>query len=296
MHRYLGYLQILLAAALWGLLGPVSKYGLQEGMTPFELAFWRATLGAFFFFLHSLKHQSLKVKKSDAPIFLIFGVLGIALFFGSYQAAVKHIGASVSAILLYTAPVWVAIFSRILFKETLSTGKILALSVALTGTALVCFADQGTDFSLPLMGIFFGLLSGLTYSLHYVFGKTFLKNYEAATLYTWCLPAGALALLPWVEFTHLTLIKLIVIVTLGFLCTYAAYYAYCAGLKRLEATQAAIIANVEPVIAAVLAFFWWDEQLSVPAYFGGVLVISAVIIIAKLPASSKATVSLSAAE
>lgn len=290
MNRYIGYLQIITAATLWGLLGPISKYGLQDGITPHELAFWRASLGAVFFILHSARHNSLAVQRKDIPIFLIFGVLGISVFFGSYQIAIKHAGAAVSAILLYTAPIWVAIFSRILFKEELSPAKILALGVALTGTAFVCFSGQSGDVSLPLTGIFFGLLSGFTYSLHYIFGKTFLKDYQAATLYAWCLPAGALALLPWVTFSAYSPVKLMVIIAIAFLCTYLAYYFYCAGLQRLEATQAAIVANIEPVVAAGLAVLWWNEHLSASAYIGGTLVISAVIIIARMPSKTDKSV------
>ncbi|SIO32153.1 DMT family transporter [Halodesulfovibrio marinisediminis] len=290
MDRYIEYLQIIAAATLWGLLGPISKYGLQEGVTPHELAFWRASLGAVFFILHSAKHKTLAVKPADIPIFLLFGVLGISLFFGSYQIAIKHAGAAVSAILLYTAPIWVAIFARILFKEELSPTKLIALGIALTGTGLVCFSGQSEDVSLPLTGIFFGLLSGFTYSLHYIFGKTFLKNYQPATLYAWCLPAGALCLLPWVTFTAYSPIKLAVVIALAFLCTYLAYYAYCASLRRLEATQAAIIANIEPVIAAGLAVLWWNEKLTASAYIGGALVISAVIIIARTPSKKKKAV------
>lgn len=295
MKNYIGYLQILAAATLWGLLGPISKYGLQDGITPHELAFWRAGLGAVFFLLHSARHGTLAVQRKDIPVFLVFGVMGISIFFGSYQIAIKHAGAAVSAILLYTAPIWVAIFSRILFNELLSPAKLTALGIALFGTGLVCFSGQGTDVSLPLTGILFGLLSGFTYSLHFIFGKTFLKNYAPATLYAWCLPAGALGLLPWVTFSAYSHAKLIVIVALAFLCTYLAYYAYCAGLKRLEATQAAIIANVEPVIAAAIAVLWWNEQLTASAYLGGAMVISAVIIIARIPSKTKKS-ALSAAK
>ncbi|MEZ0574923.1 DMT family transporter [Halodesulfovibrio aestuarii] len=290
MDKYIGYLQIIAAATLWGLLGPISKYGLQEGVTPHELAFWRASLGALFFILHSAKHKNLTVQRKDIPVFLIFGVLGVSVFFGSYQIAIKHAGAAVSAILLYTAPIWVAIFSRILFKEELTPVKLAALGLALTGTVLVCFNGQSDTVSLPLTGILFGLLSGFTYSLHYIFGKTFLKNYQPATLYAWCLPAGAIALLPWVTFTAYSPIKLAVIIGLAFLCTYLAYYAYCAGLRRLEATQAAIIATIEPVVAAVLAVLWWNEQLTAAAYAGGALVICAVIVIARSPAKPKKSV------
>ena len=56
---------------------------------------------------------------------------------GSYD---KPGAAAMAVVLLYTAPVWVAVFSRLLFRERISPRKIGAIGVALTGTTLVCFS------------------------------------------------------------------------------------------------------------------------------------------------------------
>ena len=44
-----GYLRILAAASLWGLIGPVARIALAEGMPPLEVAFWRTASGWLFF-------------------------------------------------------------------------------------------------------------------------------------------------------------------------------------------------------------------------------------------------------
>jgi drug/metabolite transporter (DMT)-like permease len=67
----------------------------------------------------------------------------------------------------------------------------------------------------------------------------------------------------------------------GFLCTWLAYLAYCAGLKRLAASRAAIVANLEPVAAAVLAYWWWNEILPPVGLAGSALVLSGVFVVVR---------------
>lgn len=275
-HHLAGYLYVLAAASMWALLGPVAKFGLAAGMTPLELGFWRATCGAVLFGLHARRHNLMRVRPADLPVFLLFGVFGVALFFGAYQLAIQGAGAALASILLYTAPAWVAVMSRIVFGETITRVKMAALTLAICGTALVCLSGD-INGTVTFGGILFGLISGFTYALHYIFGKTYLGNYSSVTLYMWSLPVGALCLLPWVTFTNAGATGLAVILVQGVVCTYGAYYAYCEGLKRLESTRVAIIANIEPVMAAMLALWWWDELLAPVGYLGGALVLVAVL-------------------
>ncbi len=284
MQRLVGYGYVLLAAALWALLGPVAKFGFADGMAPLDVAFWRATIGGLCFALHARRHNLLRIRPVHAPVFILFGVVGIALFFGSYQLAVQGAGAALASILLYTAPAWVALLSYLVFREPFSRAKAIALLLAMAGAGLVCLsgthsAEGAAHIPATTAGIAFGLLSGFIYALHYIFGKTYLGQYSPVTLYGWSLPVGALVLLPWVNVRPPGLTGCIAMIVLGVFSTYGAYYAYCEGLKRLEATRAAVAANAEPVLAALLAFWWWGEMLSPIAYAGAVLVLAAVLII-----------------
>ena len=62
--------------------------------------------------------------------------------------------------------------------------------------------------------------------------------------------------------------------------TYGAYLAYSAGLARLEATRAATVATIEPVIAAALAFTFWGERFAPLGYVAACLVLAGVIMMA----------------
>ena len=65
---------------------------------------------------------------------------------------------------------------------------------------------------------------------------------------------------------------------MAFFSTYGAYYCYYIGLKHMEASRASITATLEPVVAAVVAYFWWGETFTLMGYIGSALILGAVIL------------------
>jgi len=273
----MGYLYLLLAAFLWGLIGPVSRLAFQEGLTPLAVAFFRAGIAWVFFGLHALLLRQVRVERRDALPLLLFGLVGVSLFYGSYQLAVVYGGAALASVLLYTAPAWVALLSLVVLKEPLDRTGLLAVALTLLGVGFMCVGG-GSGVRVLSLALFFGLLSGFTYALYYIFGKLYLPRYATPTLFLYALPMGALGLLPWVEFAPLSLRAMEALLFLGVFSTYGAYLAYYAGLKRLPATRASVVATLEPVVANLFAFLLFREVLSLWAYLGAGLVLLAVVL------------------
>ena len=92
------------------------------------------------------------------------------------------------------------------------------------------------------------------------------------------LPIGAVCLFPLVEFSHKTPTAWAALICIAFFSTYGAYYCYYIGLKHMEASRASITATLEPVVAAVVAYFWWGETFSLLGYIGSALILGAVIL------------------
>ncbi|MFP4389130.1 MAG: DMT family transporter, partial [Desulfococcaceae bacterium] len=274
-----GYLFILIAASLWGVIGPLSRLAFQEGLAPLEVAFWRAALTWGVFAAHALLTRRVKMAPRDLPMAALFGLTGVTCFYGFYQLAVQGGGAALAAVLLYTAPAWVAIMSRLIFKERLTAVKLAALALTLLGVAGVSAGgDAGATVHTGPAAIGAGLAAGFCYALYYIFGKHFSGRYTSPNLFLYLLPIGALGLLPWVEFSRKTPTAWLALFLLALFSTYGAYYCYYLGILHLEATRAAIAATLEPVVAAVVAFFWWGEFFSPLGYVGGVLILCGVLL------------------
>ena len=278
-----GYMLIILAAVMWGIIGPVARLAYSEGLQPMEVALWRAVLAWFCFGTHALVRRQLRMELRDVPMVLLFAIFCVSLFYGFYQLAIKNGGAALAAVLLYTAPAWVTVMSRFFLKERLTVVKLCALAMTLLGVVGVSVGAGDLQSALldrlNYTAIIFGLLSGFCYALYYIFGKHFSGRYSSPNLFIYALPVGALGILPWVTFGPKSAAAWTALVILAVVSTYLAYYFYYAGLQYLEATRAAIVATLEPVIAAVVAFFWWHEFFSPVGYMGGALIVGAVVLI-----------------
>jgi len=273
---------ILLAAVLWGLLGPASYVALRDGVAPLEIAFWRAALAAPLFAVHAVAagggRAAFRAARGDLPALAAFGVVGVSVFYGAYQLAVREGGAALAAVLLYTAPAWVALLARGVLGERLTPRRLLAVALTLGGVALVATAGGG-PLRVGTAAVGWGLLSGLSYALYYLFGRRYFARHPAPVVFTVALPVGALGLLPFVRFQETTTpAAWAAIVFVAVVPTYGAYLLYAAGLRRVDATRAATLATVEPVVAAVAAYAAFGERLAPLAYLGGAVVLAGVLL------------------
>jgi drug/metabolite transporter (DMT)-like permease len=280
-----GYLYIFVAAVLWGLIGPFARLAFQEGIAPLEVAFWRAVLAWLCFGSQALVQHRIRVAPADLPALALFSLTGIFLFYGSYQLAVQQGGAALAAVLLYTAPAWVALMAGLFFKERMTLVKWIALAFTLAGVSLVSLGSGGSIAASGRMAsaVAFGLVAGFCYSLYYIFGKYFGGKYPAETVFFYILPMGAACLAPWCDFAPKSWTAWWALLWVAVLSTYGAYHCYYAGLKQLEAGQASIAATLEPVVAAVVAFVWWGEVFAPAGYIGSVLILAAVILMVREP-------------
>lgn len=277
-----GYFYAIGAGVMWGFIGPFAKVAFQEGVSPLEVAFWRAVLAWGCFGLHAALIREWKLASRDIPAVLLFGLTGVGGLFGSYSLAVDKGGVALASVLLYTGPAWVAVLSALLFKEVLTVPKLVALGLTIFGVIGVSIGGKGIGAFLGcgLSGaaVFFGLLSGFFYSLYYIFGKRFSAHYSSPNLFLYMLPIGVFCLFPMVDFVPKTSRAWLAMGGLAVISTYGPYCAYYVGLKYLEPSRAAILATLEPVVATVVAHIWWEESFATTGYVGSTLILTAVIL------------------
>ncbi len=279
-----GVLYVLIASTMWGLIGTFTKLLLAEGLGSMEIAFWRATLGWVLFATHAGIRRRVGVDVRDLPALLAFGLLCVTVFYGSYQVAIRDLGVAPAVVLLYTAPAWVALLAWLMLRETMGLGKIAGVVMTIAGVAALSLGPaMGTraSLSLGLVGLIAGLLSGLTYALYYIFGKRYLPRYATETLFVYALPVGAVGLLPFVEFAPKSAGTWLLLVVFAAVSTYGAFSVYYAGLRRLEATRAAIIATFEPVVGVTAGVVLFGEYLGVWGFTGSALIVAAVVLVVR---------------
>lgn len=288
-HRR-GILQVAAAALLWGSLGVAGKFAFEAGLTPLAVAFYRATLAFLVVAAVAVLGMpaALRIRRADLWLFALFGFISIAVFFFVYLYAVSKTTVATAAILLYTAPAWVLVLSRLLFDEPLTRPKLWAVALTFLGCLLVVRGYDLAALRLTLSGILAGLASGLTYGLYSILGKTALRRYPPQVTLTYALGFGSvflgLAVVATGQLNAQTLrAGWPVIAYLGLVTTLVAQFLYLSGLRHVEAGRASLIATLEPVVAALLGFVLLRERLDPIQIAGGAAVLSGVLMVRRAP-------------
>lgn len=279
-----GYGLVLLAASLWATLGIIYKYlATTYGLPPLAVAGLRAGLGGLMLLagLLILRPGWLRLNRRALQVAVLYGVFGIALFYATYINAILSVGVAVAAVLLYTAPAWVAVIAWRFLGERLTRVHLVALLLTLAGSALVAQVYQPGLLRLNALGIVWGLLSGLTYGLWSVFNKVGVRHTNPWTLQCYGMLVGSVVLLMLQPLAPLAgalqspaTVLWLVLLALG--PTVGASVAYAAGVRTVPVSVASLIATLEPVLAALLAYLALGETLSAGQIAGGALILAAV--------------------
>lgn len=277
---------ILAAALLWSLLGLITRTLLDQGFTPLQIAFYRAALASIPFVAHALLARPSGARRAprsarDAFELIAFALIGVTLFYTALARAIEAGGISLAFILLYTAPIFVALLAWPLLGErpTAATGAAVALAVAGVVAVAAGGGAGGASMTLGFAALAWGLTAGASYASYYLLGKSLLERYRPAALFAWVLPIGAMALWPLAGIVAApSPAAWLPLLASALLCTYLAYWLYSLGLQRSRAVGAVLIATLEPVAAALWAALFFAESLGLWGIVGGALVLSAALI------------------
>ena len=138
-----------------------------EGVPVLEVAFWRAVLGGLCFLTHAALTDGLRVRPLHVAYFCLFGFLGIGMMFSTVQGAIRESGAALAMMLMFSTPIWVAVFSRLIFQESITPRKAGTLALALLGIALICLSGGSLAGQAPRPSALPSALV-LALSTHYV--------------------------------------------------------------------------------------------------------------------------------
>lgn len=281
-----GYLLVALCGTCWGLMGVLTKKLDLLGFDEFSVSALRPTVAAIFYLLYTLIREPkyLKTDFKSLIFFLIYGVVTLDGMFLTFTYAVKYSSIATASVLLFTNPIFVMIMSRFLFNEKLTKKKIMALILSIIGCLLVVRAYNVEAFKVSFLGIILGVMSGFTVALQNVMGKIGANKYHYKThlVYSFLFAAVFLWFFrpPWVLFSNATSpTAWFYIIAIGFFATVIPNGAFVKALQYVESSKASIVCSIEPIIATILGFLIFKEQLEMWQIVGMVLIVLSVILI-----------------
>ena len=284
----LSIFMVVLASVIWATGGPVVKVLLTYGLTENEIYFTKAIFCVVSMLLFDLIFRK-KIKRissvRDFFALMICSVVGYLLYGMFYGYALHRIPISVAVILVYTAPAIVMLISVIFFKEKFTWRKRLALGMIMTGCVFVTgILTEGVGH-ISLVGALMGLASGVCFALYSVFGAVLMKKYDAWSVMTYNFLFAFLVTAFLVDIPQ-TMQKVVGNPVVLWLSLYFALFCgtianliYIKSLKHIEASRAAMLTTIEPLVTCVAGFVFFHESMGIIKLLGIAFIIVAIIIL-----------------
>lgn len=281
--RLVGVGFALLSAASFGVMPVLTKVVYADGADAVGVLAVRFTLaGVVLLTLARLRGEALPRGHSLVALALLGGVLYVAQSL-CYFLALERVSASLTALLLYFFPALVVLLSAVLLHVRPQPAALVCVVVATTGTAMTL----GPLGSVEVLGVALGFASATAYATYIVlsgqvvteqvgpFATSSVVILSCAAVYDLlALTTGAAvpsAPAAWLALVGVALVGTVVAVT-----------AFFAALPRLGAPDTAVVSTLEPVVTIGVAAVALGERLSLLQVSGGVLVLAAVVVLARL--------------
>jgi drug/metabolite transporter, DME family len=298
MTPAVGFGLVIIAAVLFGTLGPLSRFAYDAGMQPTAFVAWRALIGlagvAIFVTWRVRRAELVLVRPGKLAtrarlLLLVAALMGITINVSMF-IAFDRITIALALLGFYTYPAMVAFANVLLGRERLDAPRGVALVLALAGVIAVVGSQLDSTGGIRLDGIGLGLALGAAVGqtvyvlisrdgyrevpteqvtvvvlLGTLIGATILAvlGGGGASLLE---PVRRPALLPLLLFTG---IFAAAIPAMGFL----------AGIRSIGGTRAGILMLVEPVVGVGLAAWLLGESLVPIQLVGTVAILGAAVIL-----------------
>jgi drug/metabolite transporter (DMT)-like permease len=310
-----GFAIVLVAASMFGTLGPLSRFAYDAGMVPLTFVAWRALVGllataVFIAWRISRRTERLtrlgdldrNARVSLAVAALMGFTLNLAMFiaFDLVTVALALLG-------FYTYPVMVAAANVALGRETLDRPRVVALGLAIAGMVAVVASqlDPSSGIRFDALGFGLALCAAVSQAVFVIISRSGYRHVPASqamgvilattvvcsVVVTLVMGTGAALTYPLRDPSVLPL--------LGFTGLFAAAIPsilFLTGIRLVGGTRAGILMLFEPVVGVALAAWLLDERLAPIQVAGGLAILGAALILQRSATPGGRTVAAPAIE
>ncbi|HEX8744802.1 MAG TPA: EamA family transporter [Thermoleophilaceae bacterium] len=279
----LGYALAATAAALWAINASLASTLMDRGLGWAPLSQLRIS-GAFVLLAAGLalvRPRLLRVERASIPALAALGIVALAPVQATYFLAIDRLEIGAALTIQYLAPMLVLLWLRLWLGRLIASGLWLAVALSVSGCFFVVEAYRVG--SLDALGLVVAFGSAITFATYMVLSERAGEHHSPFTTITYGFGFATLAWAvarPWWLFPFDELgstrdaLLAAGVVTIG---TLVPFLAMVAALALIPAPRAGVVATLEPVLAAVFAWFLVDEALAVLQVFGMALVVAAVV-------------------
>lgn len=290
--KNIGILVVFLATVFLSTKSIWAKLIYLDSLSPLNVLVCRAVLSLPFFLIPMIRFDWNSVNKSKVFKYSFFGAIlylssSIADFIG-----LLYISASLERAVLFTFPIYVFLLSSDLSRITFS--KVVLIVSTVLGLAIMFNPTVDNHLTDTLIGISLVLLSAVFWALFIIYSKRAVSNISS-TIFTstyMCITTVLLLLgfiidsKNFTTFLTLQTHTMIYLVFLAIFCSIIPSYLMSFGLKRINASLAAVISAMGPIVTLGLDVVILNHNLALNEIIGAIIVTACVTCLTRLNAKA----------
>ena len=286
----------ILAGIMFGSGGVFVRTLTQNGIDSATLLFLRFSIATLPIVIAILltDRKLFRIDLSDLPLFVVCGICIVGLNL-CYNEAINTVPLSLAAVLLSLAPIYVLIIAYFLFKEKITSRKLICMILAILGCILMTGILETSIGNIPVHGILIGAGAGLFWAIYLMASKKSMNNgNHTFTILFYSILVISLVLIPFTNFSQienfisinptLTILFLILHSTISFALP---YIFSTISLSYIDSGVSSILlSGAEPLAALIFGFAIYSEIPTVLMFIGFILSIIAMTMLSKSDTNS----------
>jgi drug/metabolite transporter (DMT)-like permease len=294
-NQLLGTLSAIVAATLFGMLGPLSRFAADAGVEGVAFTAWRAILGSTFLVVLIVARRTgggslaavrgLSTRGRGA--FAIAALMGVTLNVSMFTAF-GLIPIALTLMLFYTYPAGVVIADLALGHERMNPQRLAALILSTLGVVLVLFGAGGSGLGGSPLGIALGLCAAASQVVFVTVSRhgysavpadaatlgILLTSFVGASVIALLAGQGASLVAPLTSTAAWPYILLAGVAAAG-----VSSLLFLTAIRMIGGTRTGILMLFEPVVGVVLAALLLGEALEPLQAVGGMLVLAGALVL-----------------
>ena len=262
----------------------IAKTAFNAGVEPAVLAEWRVLFGflAFLAIVAAWRPAELRIRRADVPLFLAFGVVGLAGVSLVFYLAIQRIPIGVALVIEYTGPILLLVWARVGGRRV--GGRLwLAAALALAGCFFAAGAYDAALRELNAVGLALAAADAVIFALYFALAERLQTRYATSTVLVWGFGSALVGwsvvrplwTLPWTTTPPQVYALLAAVVVIATLIPFALTLG---AIRFIPAARVGLASTFEPVVAAAAAWVLLGERLELLQLAGGAVVIAAIVL------------------
>lgn len=282
------YLVLVVLMAFWGYAFVGIKILLKEmdpvNLTVLRFFFTLLAILAFMLFEATRGQFWPKLDRKTLLKMTILGFLGVVAYHLSLNVGEKYTSATVASVIVFTSPIFTLLLSSKLLGESITSRKVLGMTVAFTGAiAVVIWGPEGVQINIKsILGGLLIFVAPISWAAYTVLVKKYRQESGSLSplyLSQYTMLFGSLILLLFTRSSTIeSLVKLsyigwINLIVLSLISSFLGYIIWLYALDKMEASKISAFLYLIPIFAQLSSWLFLNETPNIYLAGGAALVL-----------------------